>query len=440
MSTAGLLWVLVGPLLGHVAPADSQVAARAIIVRAIAAQGGEQRLAFPVATHSRCKGTMSFLGNVTFSGETWSQEGNQVRQLLTINGPQIRRVLLILNGANAWLAYDHAQPEMLDPGTLAAVRIENYVDGITNLVPLVHDKSYRLAMADEQIVDGRPVVGVKVAADGKPDVLLYFDRDTGLLCKRMYQSTERGSAKSTSFVSLYSDYRTVKAGDSEEQTLRQAGVASDGPALVRYLEQHSLNNAALDNVQRLIRALGARSFRQREKATADLVALGPSALPFLRKAETDHDLEIVRRARLCVHRIEAEDQPNPAVTGAVIRLIGLRQPPGSAAALLAFAPLAPDAATTREIQTALKALAVKGEKRRLRKALDDPNPARRSVAAAALGQAKPVSEPQRVFLDGLKMPRRIQTFRDHKPSMTYETVSVEYFDHLDKGLFSRPSP
>ena len=102
MSLAWLVTVLVCLVFPTPNGVDSQATARAVIRRAIAAEGGEQRLAQPVATHSRCKGKVLFLGNTDFVGETWTQRGTQVRQLLEIDAQGMRRVVLVLNGLR-WL-------------------------------------------------------------------------------------------------------------------------------------------------------------------------------------------------------------------------------------------------------------------------------------------------------------------------------------------------
>ncbi len=418
-------------------PADSQAVARAIIIRAIVAEGGEARLSQQVATHSLCKGRVFFLGDVAFTGETWTQKHDQVRQLLRIDAPRMRHIVLVLNGHDGWLSYSrHTEP--LEPRTLALVRIESYVDRVTNLVPLLKEKQFHLAALGESMVEGQPVVGVKVTAPGQPDVLLYFTRDTGLLCKREYRAHENGSDKIVTFVSLYSDYHALDPARNEERTLEAANIATDGPSVVRYLRKHSISDADLTRARKLIRELGSHSFHRREKAAADLVALGASAIPLLQEARRDHDPEIARRARDCLRQVRGKVQP--AVLTAVIRLVALRRPPKAVETLLAFAPSAPDDAVGREVVHALKSLADTDSTthRVLLKALDDPEPGRRRAATIALGRLPLPAGSRRIFLGGIQLPRKIRTFRDNERSMEYETLAVEYFDHFDGRLFEKP--
>jgi len=58
------------------------------------------------------------------------------------------------------------------------------------------------------------------------------------------------------------------------------------------------------DVALLIKQLGSDQFSQREEAGRSLELLGSSALPCLRKAAQDNDLEIGRRANAIIHRIE----------------------------------------------------------------------------------------------------------------------------------------
>lgn len=55
--------------------------------------------------------------------------------------------------------------------------------GVTSQLPLLTDKSYKLATAGEKEVNGKKTVLVTVTRAKKPTVTLYFDKTTGLLAK-----------------------------------------------------------------------------------------------------------------------------------------------------------------------------------------------------------------------------------------------------------------
>ncbi|HXG12587.1 MAG TPA: HEAT repeat domain-containing protein [Gemmataceae bacterium] len=175
---------------------------------------------------------------------------------------------------------------------------------------------------------------------------------------------------------------------TEEQTLRAAGLATDGPALLAFFRLRTTVTADQEKIRSLVRQLGDPSPQKAEQAAGELVALGPLALPWLRQAarETD-DTELSIRARRC---LEFLDGPKATILpAAVARLVALRRPPGAAEVLLDYLPFADDESVIEEIRNALAAVARHGDKVEpvLLRALEDPLPLRRAVAAEALGQA-----------------------------------------------------
>ncbi len=178
------------------------------------------------------------------------------------------------------------------------------------------------------------------------------------------------------------------ASSADEQTLKAAGIASDGPALLEFFRKRTLTDVERDKILALIRQLGNDSFKIREKASADLVALGTMAIPMLHPATKDPDLEVVRRAELCLQHIQAKDS-GPAVPAAAARLLAVRKPAGTAKILLAFVPFADDDSVLEEIRGALAAVALRDGKPEpaLVAALADKMPIRRAAAAEALCRA-----------------------------------------------------
>src|SRR6516225_55312 len=96
------------------------------------------------------------------------------------------------------------------------------------------------------------------------------------------------------------------ADDGAEQAkiLKEAGIASDGPGLIKYFKTRTPSLGDQARYAALVRALGDKSFVVREKASKDLIAIGEPALPFLKKALKDGDLELTRRAGVCIRAIE----------------------------------------------------------------------------------------------------------------------------------------
>src|SRR5436309_15616683 len=83
----------------------------------------------------------------------------------------------------------------------------------------------------------------------------------------------------------------------EERLLREQGIAADGPGLLAFLRAQVPSSSEQARLSEAVGRLGNRSFAVRERASKALVAAGRPALPFLRPAVGDSDLEVSRRAQ-----------------------------------------------------------------------------------------------------------------------------------------------
>src|SRR5207244_5858495 len=77
----------------------------------------------------------------------------------------------------------------------------------------------------------------------------------------------------------------------DEKTLKDAGVATDGPSLLKYLAAQTPSEADLARLAEAARRLGHRSFTVREKATQALIAAGRPSLRYLPAVRNNADLE-----------------------------------------------------------------------------------------------------------------------------------------------------
>jgi hypothetical protein len=168
----------------------------------------------------------------------------------------------------------------------------------------------------------------------------------------------------------------------EGRLLKAAGVQTDLTGLLAFFRKRTLGRPDQERVAALVRRLGDDSFQVREKASADLVTLGTSALPFLRRALQDPDLEIRRRAGECLKQIRRG--PNLAIAGA--RLLQAHPSAETCAALLDYLPFAEDDLAEEEVLATLSAMGVPTSRRYpvLTQALADPDPRRRAAAALVL--------------------------------------------------------
>src|SRR5258708_5643733 len=174
------------------------------------------------------------------------------------------------------------------------------------------------------------------------------------------------------------------AAAADVKTLKEAGQAVETPALLEFFRKRTLTDVSQEKIQTLIRQLGDNAYKVRAKATADLIALGSVAIPFLRQARHNSDLEVSRRAEECLSHI-SEGEARIGLLEAAVRVLAQRKAAGAAEVLLAYEPFAPDEVVAGEVQSALVALALSDGKpeKALRDGLNDKLPERRAVAAEA---------------------------------------------------------
>src|SRR5262249_11193788 len=113
----------------------------------------------------------------------------------------------------------------------------------------------------------------------------------------------------------------------DEQTLKEARLPTDGPALLEVLRKQTLTDVDRTRIQALVRKMGDDDYAVREEATQQLVLLGPVARPLLQQATKDPDIEIVRRAQHCLQEIEQTS--SAPILAAAVRVLAARKPEGA---------------------------------------------------------------------------------------------------------------
>jgi hypothetical protein len=197
-------------------PQESEEAAKArtIINKAIQAQGGEANLAKQKIV--RQKGTYRRFtdgteGTPIVSWEQITQLPDRIKnvQKVEIDGQKMS-MTIVVKGDQGWTNM-YGQIGNIDESMFASVKEDLYVEEVSSLVPL-KGKEYQLSMLAEVRVNGKPAVGVKVAAKGRRDVRLYFDKGSMLLVKRVQRVSDGNGGQVTQeeFFSEYKETDKVK--------------------------------------------------------------------------------------------------------------------------------------------------------------------------------------------------------------------------------------
>jgi HEAT repeat protein len=109
---------------------------------------------------------------------------------------------------------------------------------------------------------------------------------------------------------------------TDEEYLQRGGIATGDADLLRLIERHAVKEVDEKEVARLLRQLDAADFKDREKASEALLALGPSARKALDAASKSENPEVARRVANCLDQLRREA---PYVDGAVRVFMGRRQ-------------------------------------------------------------------------------------------------------------------
>jgi hypothetical protein len=189
--------------------AGDALTAKAVIDAAIKAHGGPELLARTALMRRQAKGTMSFSGQeVPFTDELVLQLPQRWRWTLEVgNAGQKARLLFVVNGDKGWQAGGGNVIE-LGKEKVEELREESYVLWLSTLLPLIQDNGFSLAALPDAEVDGRAAACVLVARRGRPDLKLYFDKQSGLLVKIGRRAKMAGLTVDKEY--LYSGHRSFE--------------------------------------------------------------------------------------------------------------------------------------------------------------------------------------------------------------------------------------
>ena len=182
--------------------------ARAIIEKAIQAQGGEEKLAQFKAGQWKGRGVLSMNGqNLPMTVETVFQIPDKYKSAMRfiVQGKEVAGVQVV-DGDKAWMT-GQGQTMPLEGELLKALKEELYSQNVEMLVPLLREKGYTLTKLKEIEVDGKPAVGVRVASSGHKDIELYFDRDSTLPVRTVRSTIDAATLKEATAEVLYSSIK-----------------------------------------------------------------------------------------------------------------------------------------------------------------------------------------------------------------------------------------
>jgi hypothetical protein len=444
-----LLLVICVSLLASLVPASPAVdGPRKVIERALEAQGGVALLKRSwQARQTREKGILFLprpdgaILKLPFTTEQRFDESGREWGRARINSPELKfDMTMAFNGKKGWLKANDVLKERTQHQS-DSIRVNTYRVRVERLISLLDDPAFIFKATGEERINGRPALGVRVSRKGRPDVLLYFDKATHLLVKSsgIYKEPDLGGKELQREI-YFLDYREVDLGAPDERILKKAKIGTASTALLDFVRQRTPAAAAFKRAKELVGKLGNDDYEVRQQATAALVRLGVAAVPALEAASQNADLEVTRRAALCLARIKPKQQEEQLL--AAVRLLGLRRPAGSCERLLALLPAA-SKQVAHEVRGALYHLAQQegAEARVLVAALKDKDMTRRAAAEAALrkdGGAYSRQPGRRLYLREPKLPMKRVEYLDGKQIGEKEILDIQFFNRFDDNAFVIP--
>lgn len=179
-----------------------------------------------------------------------------------------------------------------------------------------------------------------------------------------------------------------------EKVLKEANIATDSKSLIEFFKSRTLTDDDRTKLLTTIRRLGHEDFDIREQASEELTKAGLAALPILRAASRDIDVEVSRRVENCLRSINRDQETVRIVAAAT--LLAHQKADGMVSTLFAYLPCVPDDEVVADgLKSALVMLTKATGKADplLIKAIEDKDPARRALAVQVIGEALPSERP-----------------------------------------------
>jgi hypothetical protein len=230
MRTLAFLLIAVLPAWADKKP-EGTATAQDVVKASIKATGGEELIKKLQCASMKMKGEMTMMGlELEFTGDMLYAPPDKMRMKMNmaIMGQKIA-VEQVLNGKKMKATMNgNAMP--LDEDTADDLR-DNFTEHeLSQLVPLLDEKKFKIKLGDDVDVDGKAATAVVVSGESLKDrdVTLYFDKTTNLVVKMKRKGKEPGTGKEVTEETIISDYKDVQ----KLMTPHKMSIKHDGKAFM----------------------------------------------------------------------------------------------------------------------------------------------------------------------------------------------------------------
>jgi outer membrane lipoprotein-sorting protein len=206
-----LLQTLWTPLLFLMVAAPVPDETRSLLDRVIRAQGGDEKLSKAQGATFTTKATIEAEGiKVDLTGDVAAQADDHVRWNVTLMfmGQPGTSGTMIVTPDKIWSKGANMEAEESPKDALFIRDVFRTVRLSQNLSAL-RSKELVVSPLKEVKIDNRPAVGLNIATKGRPDVQLFFDKETYLPLRAEVRVLESMPSKECAYVFSFADYKDV---------------------------------------------------------------------------------------------------------------------------------------------------------------------------------------------------------------------------------------
>jgi len=219
-----MAWFGIVALAASQSSASAQVAAKTLVEQAVEAHGGGAALVRTKVFIRSAKGEItSFGARASVTLELTYQAPDKGRWAYEL-GAGGQKVMLAVSGDKG-IRFTGGAANQMTKQEMEDVIILTHFHHVIGLVPLL-DGSHELTALPEAKVGDAPALGVKVAAKGKPEIKLWFDKKTNLLVKAERPGRQGGiDVTNEYFFSDFKGFDGVKLPGKELEMLNGRKIA-----------------------------------------------------------------------------------------------------------------------------------------------------------------------------------------------------------------------
>lgn len=183
--------------------------ARAVLAKAVKAQGGEEFLSKNKASRTHVKGKIDLpgVGEVDFEQSLAVMRPDRFRESLdiTIGGQKVPITTVVIGDKMS--IESNGNPVDVTDRIKEALADAKHLMTVAQLVPVLTDKAFDVSLIGEAKVENKPAVGVRVSSKGHKDVKLFFDKETYLLAKLEHRAKDLETGKEVTEERILLEYK-----------------------------------------------------------------------------------------------------------------------------------------------------------------------------------------------------------------------------------------